>query len=246
MVRKIAIVSDYDWSLLDQDTDRYVFEVLSPDLRVSLRAHKGKLQWTDNCAEHLRRLHAEGKREEDIRAALRTAPLHIAMKRAILRAKASVEPKISFTILSNSNEVYIDTINKHNGIDEAVDEVITNPAEFNDDGLLVVRRRIDPNGPQHTCKVGCSPNLCKGDELEAWMERNGGWDSFEKVIYIGDGGNDLCPVLHLREQDTVLARSYRELFRKLQDKTGAQDVKCQVVHWGGAWEVEKWLKENTN
>ena len=38
-----------------------------------------------------------------------------------------------------------------------------------------------------------------GAELEAWMERNGGWDSFDKVVYVGDGSNDLCPVLHLRE-----------------------------------------------
>lgn len=37
-----------------------------------------------------------------------------------------------------------------------------------------------------------------GDELEAFMQRHGGWDQFDKVVYIGDGGNDLCPILRLR------------------------------------------------
>lgn len=78
------------------------------------------------------------------------------------------------------------------------DEIITNPAEFTSDGLLKLRRRVDPSGPQHSCKVGCSPNMCKGEELEAFMKRNGGWESFDQVVYVGDGGNDLCPALHLR------------------------------------------------
>jgi hypothetical protein len=43
------------------------------------------------------------------------------------------------------------------------DEIITNPAEWEPSGLLAIRRRIDPHGLQHTCKVGCSPNMCKGE-----------------------------------------------------------------------------------
>ncbi|BGP16753.1 hypothetical protein JCM10213_002144 [Rhodosporidiobolus nylandii] len=244
MPRKVAIVADFDWSTADQDTDRWVFEVLAPHLRTSLRASKGKVQWTDSCAEHLRKLHAEGFGKEDVEETMRKVPFHPAMVRAIKHVANSEELKGSWTILSNANSVYIDTILKHNGVDKDVDEVVTNPAHFEENGLLVVKRRVDPAGPQHACKVGCSANMCKGDEIEKIIAARGGWDSFDKVIYLGDGGNDLCPVLHLRPQDVVLARSYRELFRKLQDKTGKHDVRCQVVHWGGAWEVEKWLKEN--
>lgn len=42
------VVFDFDWSFADQDTDRYIFEVLSPELRVSLRENKKTTQWTDN------------------------------------------------------------------------------------------------------------------------------------------------------------------------------------------------------
>jgi hypothetical protein len=122
---------------------------------------------------------------------------------------------------------------QHYNVTDVFDEVVTNPAQFNSNGLLELRRRVDPNGPQHSCKVGCSPNMCKGarasffllpplvrtplcrrglrtekktrsffrsagEELEAFMQRHGGWDQFDKVVYIGDGGNDLCPILRLR------------------------------------------------
>ena len=51
---------------------------------------------------------------------------------------------------------------QHYNVTDVFDEVVTNPAQFNSNGLLELRRRVDPNGPQHSCKVGCSPNMCKG------------------------------------------------------------------------------------
>ena len=67
-LRTQLVVFDFDWSFAgqsdqnsslshsrsplptptDQDTDRYVFEVLAPELRTSLRAAKTTAQWTDN------------------------------------------------------------------------------------------------------------------------------------------------------------------------------------------------------
>ena len=41
-------------------------------------------------------------------------------------------------------------------------EIVTNPAEWDESGLLKLRRRVDPAGAQHGCMVGCSANLCKG------------------------------------------------------------------------------------
>ena len=49
------------------------------------------------------------------------------------------------------------------GLDALFDEIVTNPAEWEASGKLNLRRRIDPSGPQHECKVGCSPNMCKGE-----------------------------------------------------------------------------------
>ncbi|GAA5945666.1 hypothetical protein JCM1841_000860 [Sporobolomyces salmonicolor] len=247
MVKKVLIVFDFDCSPgmacdgLHQDTDRYVFEVLAPHLRVSLRAAKATTQWTDNVAQHLVKLHQEGKTRADVEGALQGLPVHPAMKRGVQAVKARVDPQATFLCLSNSNSVFIDTILRHHGLENQFDEIITNPAHFRDDGLLELKRRVDPNGPQHNCTVGCSPNMCKGAELEEFMKRHGGWAAFDQVVYVGDGGNDYCPLKHLRSGDLALVRMYRELSRRITKEGDA--LRCTVVPWGGAWEVEKILTE---
>lgn len=113
---------------------------------------------------------------------------------------------------------------------------MTNPAQFRDDGLLVLRRRIAPDATQHTCKVGCSANMCKGDELDAFRARHA---SYDRVVYVGDGGNDYCPILRLRPQDVALVRRHRGLAKRILEEG---QVQCQVRYWSGAWEAEQLLR----
>ncbi|SGY14259.1 BQ5605_C010g06121 [Microbotryum silenes-dioicae] len=251
-VKNQLVVFDFDWSFADQDTDRYVLEVLDPKLRVSLREHKKTVQWTDNVALHLRKLNEKGATKQQIIESLQGLPVHPAMLRGVQTAKARTDSKTRFLCLSNSNSVYINTILKHHNMENFFEEIITNPAEWKGN-LLDLRRRVDPNGPQHGCKVGCSPNMCKeaemalhatGAELDAYMARNGGWESYDRVVYVGDGGNDFCPLLRLRKGDVALVRMYRELSRRIVSEKETSPLQCTPVPWGGAWEVEKWLLEN--
>lgn len=67
-VERQLIVFDFDWwaylllclqatndvanrSLADQDTDRWVLEVLAPDLRRKMKTLKEEIQWTDLVCE---------------------------------------------------------------------------------------------------------------------------------------------------------------------------------------------------
>ena len=47
-VNRQLVVFDFDWSLADQDSDRWIFEVLAPDLRRKMRQDKDTVQWTDS------------------------------------------------------------------------------------------------------------------------------------------------------------------------------------------------------
>jgi len=82
------------------------------------------------------------------------------MVRAVSKLKES--GKTTFLCLSNANSVFISTILHEKGLETLFDEIITNPAEWEVSGLLSLRRRVDPKGPQHSCQVGCNPNMCKG------------------------------------------------------------------------------------
>ena len=74
--------------------------------------------------------------------------------------------------------------------------------------------------------------------MEAYVAAKGGWEAYQKVFYVGDGGNDYCPLLHLRSQDTALARYPRPLIARIEREG---NLKCSVVKWVGAWEVEEIL-----
>jgi pyridoxal phosphate phosphatase PHOSPHO2 len=83
------------------------------------------------------------------------------MIRGVQDLKENSSPNTTFFCLSNANEVYIKTILQSKGLENLFEEIVTNPATWEKD-LLNLRRRVDPNGPQHNCAVGCSPNMCKG------------------------------------------------------------------------------------
>lgn len=90
--------------------------------------------------------------------------------------------KSTFLCLSNSNSIFISTILNSKAqsqppqlqlqpqppqpppqpLSNLFTEIITNPATWQGD-LLKLDRRIPPSSPhQHTCQIGCSPNMCKG------------------------------------------------------------------------------------
>lgn len=243
-IQRQLVVFDFDWSMADQDTDRWVFEVLAPDIRRKMKSLKDEIQWTDLVAQSLEELHQRGKTREDIENALRIMPFHPAMVRAISNLKNASSPTTTFFCLSNANSVFISTILESKGLLNVFEEIITNPASFEPSGLLKLRRRVDPTGPQHLCKVGCSPNMCKGEELEAFLARH--QPVYDRIIYIGDGANDFCPILRMRSQDMVLCRRFRGLERRIAQEGEKEGLKCQVRFWAGAWEVEEIFGELSN
>jgi hypothetical protein len=62
--------------MADQDTDRWIFEVLAPDLRKKMKDFKaqGGFEWTDLVAQSLREAHARGITKEQIIHALQIMP----------------------------------------------------------------------------------------------------------------------------------------------------------------------------
>ncbi|KAF8757028.1 putative Phosphatase [Rhizoctonia solani] len=223
-VKSQLVVYDFDWSMVDQDTDRYVLEVLSPKLRRKLEDDHGKTEWTDLLAGVMHDLHDEGATPS-------------AMIRGVKALKAANSPKTTFLCLSASNHVYIRTILAHNGLSDLFTDIVTNKAEWHGD-RLDIRRHIGPDDPPHGCTVGCSPNLCKGSELTSFLARCG--ETYDRIMYVGDGSNDFCPSVRLSENDVVLCRRDRALERRIKGAPEGQ-LKATVKYWEGAWEIEEYF-----
>jgi pyridoxal phosphate phosphatase PHOSPHO2 len=85
--------------------------------------------------------------------------------------------------------------------------------------------------------------MCKGDELDAYLASQEGKDSFDKIIYVGDGGNDFCPLLRMREGDLALVRKGFELDERIREEGKKAGLKVDVKRWEQAWQIDEYFRE---
>lgn len=112
LVKRQLLVSDFDESFADADTDRWTFEVLAPHLRRKFEdiGASGSMQFTDMCAMLLRELHAEGVKADQIVAAQKRLYVHPAMVRGVKALRSAANPQTDCFLLSNSNTVYLQSV----------------------------------------------------------------------------------------------------------------------------------------
>ncbi|KAH8063939.1 phosphocholine phosphatase [Aureococcus anophagefferens] len=210
------VVWDFDWSLINENSDTWILEQLAPTLLTDLKKLQqtepdrfGRGQWTA-LMDHL--LTLLGTREKCARRRLASIPFadeNVACVR--LAAAAGCEQRI----LSDANEVYIDKILEARSLRGAFSAVCTNAATYEDAGDGAEVLRVAPFHPvdeaPHGCRR-CPPNLCKGAVLDRWVAEC----RPRRIIYVGDGSGDYCPATRLVEDDVVCARANYPLAKKLR------------------------------
>ncbi|OAQ29304.1 hypothetical protein K457DRAFT_32451 [Linnemannia elongata AG-77] len=241
---------DFDWSLIDTDSDRFVIEYLSPVLRNKLDT--SPMQWTDLQNECLKEYHEQGGRGHKIRESLTKIPLDNKMIQAcqLLYSRGWM-----LAIVSDANQVYIEGILEHYGIRNLFSAIITNPAFWDAHDRLHIQRLIPADGTPHGCPTGvCSLNICKGQEVDKLLSQLGNDDQARitvelseepaaalRMLYVGDGRNDYCPALRMKSlQDIYFVRKGRSL-EKYLNKTDAPGIReaiyARVVYWDKADEI---------
>lgn len=85
--------------------------------------------------------------------------------------------------------------------------------------------------------------MCKGDELEAWLAAHGGRQAFPTVVYVGDGGNDFCPLVRMKDGDLALVRKGMELDERIREEGARVGLQVGVKKWEGAWQIEEYFEE---
>ncbi|CAO3571419.1 unnamed protein product [Mortierella alpina] len=227
-ISRRLFVFDFDWTLIEADSDHWVMEQLAEDLVKSQEDLFGKMQWTDLQDMLLGQLFDRGMTKQDLENTLRQVPMMPEIIAALRLMKAQ---GAELYIISDANTFYIDTILKAYEIDQLFSKVITNPGRFDEQGRLHVSRFHGMDLEPHGCTNPCQPNLCKGRELQKLIDARP-WD---QIVYMGDSTNDFCPSTRLRPQDLVLARA--ELLLEKAIKAQPEAVKANVTYWKSAHDV---------
>lgn len=170
---KTTVIFDFDWSLINEDSDTWIFSQLNPELLKEIRAlwrdENGGFanQWNKLMAHMVNRLMTEnGVCIESLYQALCSIPVFSEIIEAIQYAH---EIGAILLILSDANTFYISVILKHFEIYDLFTKIVTNYAEINDvTGVLKIMPYQSFDNP-HNCHI-CPPNLCKGSVLTSWKE----------------------------------------------------------------------------
>jgi len=106
-------------------------------------------------------------------------------------------------LVSDANAFFIQSILKHHGLDAifGAERIFTNGAVWDDTGRLRVST-FQPKDTPHNCQR-CPLNMCKGGIVQRYLKS---CTPYDRVVYVGDGSGDFCPVLSLRACDFVFAR----------------------------------------
>lgn len=133
------------------------------------------------------------------------------------------------------------TVHQHHNLSQLFSSIITNPAHWGPStpNRLHIGRRLPSSSPPHGCTVGCLENMCKGAELDAYLEGTGGKDSYGRIVYVGDGGNDFCPLLRMRTGDLALVRKGFELDGRVREEGAKEGLKVDIKLWEQAWQIDE-------
>lgn len=214
---KILFAFDFDRTLIDVNVDYWFTDLAAPDASFQ---RSGFNCWTDYMQQMFTLIRSRGHGKEQILAgmdSIRVSPPVVAACRAIFDSD-----KADAIIISDANTFCIRRILEANGMAEMFKDVVSNPAFFDSQGLL----KIDYCQRDHGCPR-CPPNLCKSEALTSYKV------GYDKIVYVGDGHNDICPSLSLSANDVVVAKKDLYLAKHVND-SGLLKATLHVVDFDKA------------
>ena len=243
MTNKILVSLDFDHTIIDENSDLFVInlapnQTLPQDIKDKYRDDG----WVEYMGEIFKYLYKHGVTAQNIEDCMHQIPLTPGMMD--LLQYIGDHDKYEVIIISDSNSVFINYVLEYFKLKPNITKVFTNPAEFASSGCL----KVNHYHTQDWCDMS-TVNLCKGHILQEYItERKNQNINFSKVIYIGDGSNDLCPGLTLRPHDYLCPRQGFILWKKIKkfQKTEPKKLTSQVLPWETGLDILNLLKKIEN
>lgn len=230
---KILLVFDFDNTIIDDNSDTWIVRC-APEkkLPVELKDSYKKGFWTEFMGRVFKYLGDEGVREDEMKRTVTSMPFTAGMVE-LLNFIRKNKDKFDCIIISDSNSVFIDWVLEATNFHDVFDKVFTNPAAFDGRGHLTVE-----NYHAHSCNR-CPKNLCKNVVLVEFIDKQLQQGvNYTQIVYIGDGGNDLCPVTFLKKNDVAMPRRGYTLQKTLSRMSqNLEPMEYCVVAWSSGVEV---------
>ncbi|XP_006268927.1 pyridoxal phosphate phosphatase PHOSPHO2 isoform X1 [Alligator mississippiensis] len=235
---KFLLAFDFDYTVIDENSDTWIVKCAPEErLPIGIKSSYKKGHWTEYMGRVFIYLGDNGVKEAEMKRTMTTIPFTTGMT-DLLGFIGMNKELFDCIIISDSNTVFIDWILRAGNFHRVFDEVFTNPATFSDTGYLTVQNFHD-----HSC-AECPKNLCKRKVLEEFVDKQLQQGvNYTQIVYIGDGGNDLCPVKFLKKNDIAMPRQGFTLEKLIsQMSQDLRPIECSVLVWSSGIEILSYLK----
>lgn len=244
---KNLAVFDFDHTVIDDNSDTAIMKLIDkskfPSDLFTLCNTKG---WTAFMQGVFEILYQNNVTDSQIDTFIKNLLEVDGMKLLITELHDSLNYDV--IIISDSNTYFINSWLQVNNLTSKVLKVFSNPAQFDENGLL----NIKMFHVQDICKLS-TMNLCKGMIMEDFIkEQSKRGIVYNKVVYIGDGYNDLCPILRLKKSDVACCRdNYKcaHLVKAIQEGKpldgndySKYELNAEVCIWNGGYDILTHLK----
>ncbi|KAM3591958.1 uncharacterized protein V6R79_010219 [Siganus canaliculatus] len=236
--QRFLVLFDFDETIINESSDDAVLCALPgqklPDwLKNSFREG----HYNEHMQKVLAYMAEQGVPKDSIKSAVENIPPTPGLLK-LLQYLQSNQQDFELVVVSDANMYFIETWLERAGVRHLFRKVFTNPGSFDATGRLVLF-------PFHSHSCSCCPdNMCKQVILREYLEarqkdRNG--VPFQRVFYVGDGANDVCPSLALGPRDTAFPRRDFPMHKLLQSQ--AAKFKANIVPWVSCEDIVDCLKK---
>jgi pyridoxal phosphate phosphatase PHOSPHO2 len=246
------VVFDYDWSLIDCNSDEAVLDLHPPLHQEMHRLRREGMQWTQLVDRMLTMLADMGVTRSEILSHVAAVPVQEGMLEAVRLAHSL--PNTRLAVVSDANHAFISAMLQKHCLEAVFSDVFTNEARWEAHAVPGTttrgeRLRVSAyhKGPPHDCPL-CPVNMCKGSIMQQLIAKY----RPEQVVYIGDGGGDFCPCAGLTAADVIFARASAEeaagsrsfaLLEKLAQLAEEDKLAAQLCPWRTGHDVYEGFRE---
>jgi 2,3-diketo-5-methylthio-1-phosphopentane phosphatase len=238
--KKILLVFDLDNTILSQTTDYEVLKLISESDLGQIR--ESSANWAKFMQEVYKKMKEQSIDLSQIKSVVERIPMNEGFKELFALIRENKE-KFETLIVSGANTLYIKWILDCHQLHGVVDGVFANPAEPHDDLLIKIR----PLHEDHKCKTCvCDLAQCKKLALLDYFASKGIDDfqeSYNNLVYVGDGENDFCPSTILCKQHHLFPRECFDLYNMLYRGTARNKLKCNITPWTNGFKIAEVIKK---
>ena len=234
--KKDLIIFDIDETVTDPNSLLFSTEYLiSKEEKENVLKLASYMTWEKLFTYFIEKLKENNKTNKDLNEATEKCPLSPGIKTLFKYLKQNIN-KYYIIIISGGFTYQINYLLKYHNFQDCVKEIYClNSEETNDNLLKITNRRL------YNCP-NCNPSQCKAQDLKDFLELKGR-DSFKNIIFICDGGNDICLAKELCESDIVLARDGHRLIQRINNPNEQIKTKCIVKVWKSGEDIINLLKD---